>query len=59
MKPLPSSRQLRPSEVDRLIRQVRSLRRRWSNERAHVVAPDRPEFDEIIIRLDPSDVSEC
>lgn len=60
MKRPQSSHLLRPTEVDRLIRQVRSLRRRWSREDARVVALERPEFDEIIVHLDPSlEIAAC
>ncbi len=60
MKRPQSSHLLRPTEVDRLIRQVRSLRRRWSKEDACAVALERPEFDEIIVHLDPSpEIAAC
>lgn len=58
MQPPSSSRQLRSSEIDRLIRQIRSLRRRWSKGRAHTSVPERPEFDEIIVHLD-QEIAEC
>ena len=59
MKSSPSSCLLRPTEIDRLIRQVQSLRRRWSKELAQITAPERPEFDEIIVHLDAQEIAEC
>ncbi len=60
MKRQPSPHLLRPTEVDRLIRQIRSLRCRWSKEDAHVIALERLEFDEIIVHLDPSpEIAAC
>ena len=55
----PSSRLLRPAEIDRLIYQVRSIRRRWSKELAQITALERPEFDEIIVHLDAQEIAEC
>ena len=59
MKSSSSPLPLRQSEVDRLIRQFRSLRRRWSKDQ--VVVPDgvRPMFDEIIVHLDLQESFEC
>ncbi len=58
MMPRPSPLPLRPSEIDRLIRQFRSLRRSWSKERIHIPAAERPQFDEIIVHLD-HEIAEC
>lgn len=58
MKPRPSSPLLRTSETDRLIRQFRRLRCRWSKDHAHLPGSQLPEFDEIIVHLDEGSV-EC
>ena len=59
VKTRPPSRQLRPSEIDRLIRQIRCLRRSWSKDCTYLPSPARPEFDEIIVHLGQVEIAEC